>query len=114
MPPNKTGRLTASADFKRVYRQGRSQANPLLILYYFDKGAGEESRIGFSVSRKIGGAVERNRIKRVLREIFRKHVEGLKSDYDYVIIARRPATDAGFNELEEAMLALFEKAKLVE
>ena len=64
------GRLSRAAEFERVYRQGRSQGNRYLVLYSFPRGGEEAPRLGVSVSRKVGGAVERNRVKRLLREAF--------------------------------------------
>ena len=69
-PKRRPGRLTRSADFERVYRQGRSQANRHLVVHAFPRAGGGAPRVGVSVSRKVGGAVERNRVKRVLREAF--------------------------------------------
>ena len=88
---NKRSRLSRSSDFQRIYRQGSSTASRFLVLYYFKRpaAAGEESpRLGLSVSKKLGGAVVRNRIKRLLREAFRAIQEQLVEDYDYVLIAR--------------------------
>jgi ribonuclease P protein component len=61
------GRLSRAAEFERVYRQGRSQGNRYLVLYSFPRGGDEAPRLGVSVSRKVGGAVDRNRVKRLLR-----------------------------------------------
>ena len=70
----KRGRLSRSAEFERVYRQGRSFGNRYLVLHAFprtDPGElSEGPRLGFSVSRKVGGAVDRNLVKRLLREAF--------------------------------------------
>jgi ribonuclease P protein component len=68
-PPTR-GRLSRSAEFERVYRQGRATANRHLVLYAFPNPQAERPRLGLSVSRKVGGAVERNRVKRLLREAF--------------------------------------------
>jgi ribonuclease P protein component len=82
------GRLSRSAEFERVYRQGRSTANRHLVLYSFPNLSAERPRLGLSVSRKVGGAVERNRVKRLLREAF-AHVEpGLGAGQDIVVVAR--------------------------
>ena len=67
------GRLSRSAEFERVYRQGRSTANRHLVLYEFPNPATQRPRLGLSVSRKVGGAVERNRVKRLLRGFIRAY-----------------------------------------
>jgi ribonuclease P protein component len=91
----KRRRLSRSAEFERVYRQGRSKANRYLVLYAFPRGedvattgADAGPRLGLSVSRRVGGAVERNRIKRVLREAFWAEAERLPDTSDYVVVAR--------------------------
>jgi ribonuclease P protein component len=84
-------RLSRSADFQRVYRQGRSAASRHLVLYAFpreDAESGSGIRLGVSVGRRVGGAVERNRVKRLLREAFWSLDERLPSTHDYVIVAR--------------------------
>ena len=84
----KRGRLSRSAEFERVYRQGKSHANRFLVLYAFPRGEDDEPRLGLSVSRKVGGAVERNRVKRLLREAFAEHTGELPSGHDVVVVAR--------------------------
>ncbi len=85
------GRLSRSADFDRVFRQGRSYAARELVLYVFPRGEGDAPRLGLSVSRKVGGAVERNRVKRILREAFAYEGERLPPGTDAVIVAREGA-----------------------
>jgi ribonuclease P protein component len=82
------GRLSRSAEFERVYRQGRSTANRHLVLYSFPTSSREGPRLGLSVSRKVGGAVERNRIKRLLREAFARAEPDLVRGQDLVLVAR--------------------------
>jgi ribonuclease P protein component len=82
------GRLSRSAEFERVYRQGRSTANRHLVLYTFPNPAAERPRLGLSVSRKVGGAVERNKVKRLLREAFASAEPGLTAGQDIVVVAR--------------------------
>jgi ribonuclease P protein component len=82
------GRLSRSADFDRVFRTGRSHAGPDLVLYVFPRGDETPSRLGLSVSRKIGGAVERNRVKRLLREAFALESARLPAGTDAVVVAR--------------------------
>ncbi len=84
-------RLSRSAEFERVYRQGRSKANKFLVLYAFpreDGSSDEGPRLGLSVSRRVGGAVDRTRVKRVLREAFWQEAERLPDGSDYVVVAR--------------------------
>ncbi|HKG65278.1 MAG TPA: ribonuclease P protein component [Solirubrobacteraceae bacterium] len=87
-------RLSRSAEFERVYRQGRSKANRYLVLYAFprEEASGDDGpRLGLSVSRRVGGAVDRTRVKRVLREAFWQEAERLPGDSDYVVVARPDA-----------------------
>jgi ribonuclease P protein component len=86
--PSRGRRLSRSAEFERVYRQGRSTANRHLVLYTFPNPSAERPRLGLSVSRKVGGAVERNRIKRLLREAFARAEEELSPGQDVVVVAR--------------------------
>jgi ribonuclease P protein component len=91
----KRRRLSRSAEFERVYRQGRSKANRYLVLYAFPREAesgDDESpdgpRLGLSVSRRVGGAVDRTKVKRLLREAFWAEAERLPPGSDYVVVAR--------------------------
>lgn len=85
------GRLSRSAEFERVYRQGRSTANRHLVLYSFPNASSDRPRLGLSVSRKVGGAVERNLVKRLLREAFAQAEPSLRPGVDVVVVAREPA-----------------------
>jgi ribonuclease P protein component len=92
-------RLSRSRDFDTVFRKGRSVSTRYLVLYSFPRPdeSEEESRLGLAVSRKVGGAVERNRIKRRLRAAFDELRESLPAGHDYVLIVR-----PGFGETAEA------------
>ena len=120
------GRLSRSGDFDRVYREGRSHANRYVVLYAFPRGdevpapAGAEEvsangevdmRLGLSVGRKVGGAVERNKVKRSLREAFWALADRLPAGYDFVLVARpdiaglveREGTDGVRGAIEEVV-----------
>jgi ribonuclease P protein component len=86
----KRRRLSRSAEFERVYRQGRSKGNRFLVLYAFPRedGGDEGPRLGLSVGRRVGGAVDRTRVKRVLREAFWEEARRLPAGSDYVVVAR--------------------------
>jgi ribonuclease P protein component len=96
------GRLSRSGDFDRVYREGQSHSNRFLVLYAFPRGgdAPEDVRLGVSVSRKVGGAVQRNSVKRAIREAFWGLAEELPANHDFVLVARPDA--AGLVEREGA------------
>lgn len=84
-------RLSRSGDFDRVYRDGSSRGNRFLVFYSFARGdeqASGEARLGVSVGRRVGGAVQRNKVKRAIRESFWKLAGELPAAHDYVIVAR--------------------------
>ncbi|HEX6153806.1 MAG TPA: ribonuclease P protein component [Solirubrobacterales bacterium] len=91
----KRRRLSRSGEFDRVYRDGSSHATRYLVLYTFPRRdeEREDVRLGVSVNRKVGGAVERNRVKRTLREAFWALTEKLPPRHDFVIVARPDIKD---------------------
>ena len=108
------GRLSRSAEFDRVFRHGRSHAGRDLVLYVFPRSEDDGvPRLGLSVSRKVGGAVERNRVKRVLREAFAQESERLPAGTDAVVIARRGAGELaareGLSGIGRALTELIDK-----
>ena len=85
----KRRRLSRSGEFDRVYREGSSHATRYLVLYSFPRGEEDaEVRLGVSAGRKVGGAVERNRAKRALREAFWALGDRLPAGHDFVLVAR--------------------------
>ena len=110
------GRLSRSAEFERVYRHGRSTANRHLVLYAFPTESTDGPRVGLSVSRKVGGAVERNRVKRLLREAFANAEGSLAAGHDIVVVARPAARELaerdGLAGIDGALSELLAKSGL--
>ncbi len=101
-----------------MYRQGRSTANRHLVLYVFPNPSTGRARLGLSVSRKVGGAVERNKVKRLLREAFTRAEGRLKPGRDIVVVARPPVRELaereGLTGVEASLEELIAKAGLHE
>ena len=91
-------RLKRQLDFHRVYRRGESRAYPAFVLHR--KPNGGEKRFGFSVSKKLGNAVVRNRVRRRLRHAVFGAVDAFPQGADYVFVARSAAVDLDSRELE--------------
>jgi len=112
----KRRRLSRSAEFDRVFREGRSHASRYLVLHAFPRpdAAEEEPRLGVSVGRKVGGAVERNKVKRLLREAFWQSEELLPAGHDFVVVARSEAAEfaerEGLAGIKSELDELLEKA----
>ena len=105
-------RLKKSAEFQRVRANKRSWAHPLLVLYIAPNGL-DISRVGISVTKRIGKAVARNRAKRLIREAVRHYLPGLPSGWDLVFIARAAIAEASFLQVREAVENVLRRARLL-
>lgn len=103
--------LKENSAFRRLYHRGASASNRYLVVYCRRNGQ-PKSRLGFTVSTKLGHAVVRNRIRRRLREVYR--LNEAKPGYDIVIVARSAAVEADFATLTKALTALLRRLELTE
>jgi ribonuclease P protein component len=106
----KRGRLTGKQGFAAVYTEGRSWSNNLVALRALPNDLGS-NRYGFAVGKRLGGAVDRNRVRRRLREAVR-HTP-VKEGWDIVLVARQNAAMADYNTLKRATEELLSRAQLL-
>lgn len=109
---NRRFRLRKASDLKRVRREGKSFAHPLIVLQVLPCNS-EVPRIGIVASRSIGNAVKRNYAKRLLREAIRPYLPYIAKNWDLVLIARHPILEADFNTVQAAINRLLIKSKLL-
>jgi ribonuclease P protein component len=95
-----------------VYRVGKSEGSRLMVLIY-TKNDRQKLHVGFTVSKKIGNSVVRNRVKRRLRESFRPMIPDVKSGYNIILIAREPVVHEEFENIKKTMRYLLRKADLL-
>jgi len=106
-------RLRKREDFNRTYRQGRSFANSQFVVYWRKRPEPGLFRLGVSASKKLGGAVVRNRMRRRVKEIVRLNADRLPEQTDLIIIVRKPALDLTYRETERSILHVLKKAGLL-
>ncbi len=104
-------RLKRRQDFRRVYQRGKSLKNHSFVMCY-RPAQKQNLRIGFSVSKKIGKAVERNRVRRRLREACRLELAAFAPGYDYVFIARTGAKEETVESFRARLLKILQTANL--
>ena len=108
--------LKRASYFQRVYRLGRSYASRYLVLYVFTVHPGERNlkgEVGFAAGKKLGCAVRRVRVKRLLRESWRLHQHELAPHHALVLVGRKAAVKARRQEVEQSFLALCRRAGLI-
>ena len=97
--------IKKNIDFQRIYRQKKSYANRLFVMYVEETGE-EENHIGISVSKKVGNSVVRHRMCRQIREIFRLNKHRIQTGLNIILVVRPPAKHSDYHELESAFLHL--------
>jgi ribonuclease P protein component len=106
-------RLAKREDFSRVYRLGRSAANRQFVVYAMANKRNEKIRVGVSASKKLGGAVVRNRLRRMIKEIVRHHIDEIIRGYDLIVIVRGPAVQMTYQEMEKSLLHAIKRSNLL-
>ena len=97
--------IKKKSEFQQVYRNGKSYANKLLIMY-ISRSERPDTRIGISVSKKVGNSVVRHHLVRLVRESFRLHKDEIDTGLDTVVVARQMAKESDFKKIESAYLHL--------
>jgi len=105
-------RLTRSTDFKRVRRTGKSYAHPLVVLVT-QASESPRVRVGVTAGRSVGGAVQRNRAKRLLREAMRPLLPDLLPGWDLVLIARSALISTSLQETRRVLASLLRRAQII-
>ena len=105
-------RLTRSTDFKRVRSTGKSYAHPLLVLVV-SPAAENTLKVGVTAGRSVGGAVQRNRAKRLLREAMRLLLPAIRPGCDLILIARQPLAVAAYEQVQATLSQLMRRANLL-
>ncbi len=101
-----------NSDFRRIYAKGKSAVSPSVVVYC-RKNRLDRNRVGFTVSKKLGKAVVRNRIRRRLREIIRLNGKQLREGYDLILVARTRAVEAEYRRLETDVLSCCDRLHLL-
>ena len=102
--------LKQKRDFQIVYQNGRSLANRYLVLYVFPRKTDKGTKVGFAAGKKLGNAVIRNRLKRMLRESYRLEQSKINPDYWLLLVARKSALSVKQPVIRKAFLSLARKA----
>lgn len=106
-------RIKKNKEFQEVFKKGKSVANRQFVVYVLKKEHQETFRIGLSVSKKLGNAVVRNRIKRYIRQTFLELKDDVQSGNDYVIIARKPTSEMGMHEVKKSLEHVLKVARVL-
>jgi len=109
----KIQRLKKNEDFQKVFKRGRSTANRQFVVYVLMQNGQPYNRIGLSVSKKVGNAVTRNRIKRYIKEAIRLSESHFITGADCVIIARKPTAEMDFKQTSQSLYHVLRKSGVI-
>lgn len=105
-------KLRNNREFRHVYDKGISKSNKHLVIFFI-KNDLDYNRIGFSVTKKLGNAVTRNKVRRLIRESYRIYKDDIKTGYDIIFLSRVRCKDATYKEVESSILNLLKRTKLL-
>lgn len=106
-------RIKKNKDFQLIFKNGHSFANRQFIVYLYENKDIHHFRLGLSVSKKIGNAVTRNQVKRYIRQAFLELADYINPSYDYIVIARKPASDMNFHQVKSSLVHVLKIAKVL-
>lgn len=104
--------LNENRQFRRVYQKGKSFVNSLLVIYFLKNGS-NRNRLGIAVNKKVGKAVVRNRVRRLVKESYRLKEKEIKKGYDIVFVSRVRARESSYDAVNKAMHHLLKRAGLL-
>ena len=109
----KSFRVKKDREFQKVFHKGKSTANRQFVIYQYNKEGQSHFRVGISVSKKLGNAVTRNRLKRRIRHILMELDDQLAQDVDFIVIARPPIVQMSYQEMKSSMMHVLKLATLL-
>lgn len=109
----KAYRVKKNSEFQAIIQSGKSFANREFVIYYKEKQDQTHFRVGISVGKKLGNAVTRNRLKRLIREAFRELDHNIVRNVDIIIIARRNSVDLSYDRVKKSIIHLLKRLRLL-
>ncbi len=105
-------KLRKNSEFQKVYKKGKNYWNKLIVMYVMKNGK-DLTRVGFSLTKKYGNSVERNKIKRQMKEIYRLNSDKIVEGYDLIFIPKLTTKNVTYSDIENAMCGLLKRAHLL-